>query len=301
MIATRRRSVMACLFVFGIVAATSISMLIYRCEFADSHITSEARITSRWFYIANCLAGIIYFVVTVLILVSFALRIHNYGTTQESKKKIFFKLLRNHLFVFVPPITYLLCTIPYQIWYPIKRGEQAFFQCGISAVEYAFKVMVQALPNVPPVVTWLIFAYPSNVYMTEFYTETWLGKHIKQIVISLEHPIFLNITIYSNGDENELDHDKHLLCIILIAELPSIYPDLNSRKITLYRLRGLTDEQINKLNSLIYSCLESNIDSCVLYKCIEDLICRKILSNNVIEKLLSSLINMHIFNNNESN
>ncbi|CAF0846545.1 unnamed protein product [Adineta steineri] len=120
-------------------------------------------------------------------------------------------------------------------------------------------------------------------------------------IINYDNPISLNITIYSNGDENDLDHDKRLLCIAFIAELSSTYRDLNSPKITLCRLRGLTDEQINELDSLIYSCLESNIDSCVLYKCIENLICRKILSNNVIEKLLSSLINMHIFNNNGSN
>jgi hypothetical protein len=185
MTATRRRSVIACLLVFVIVATTSIPMLIFRCELKESHTSLWDRITSRWFYTAGFLAGIIYFIAIVLILVSFALRIHVYGTTQQSKKKMFFKLVSNHLFVFIPPVIYLLCLIPYQIWYLIKRGEQAFFYCGISAVEYTFKIMAQALSDVPAVITWLIFVYPSNVYMTEFYTETWLGKHAKQTLISL--------------------------------------------------------------------------------------------------------------------
>ncbi|CAF1455202.1 unnamed protein product [Adineta steineri] len=127
---------------------------------------------------------------------------------------------------------------------------------------------------------------------------------------TIEHPFSLNITVYPNGDENNLDRDKRLLYITLIVELPSIYPDLNSSKITLCHLRGLTDEQINELNSLIYSCLESNIGSCVLYECIESIrsklsvyelpqeacaIClalikpvrRQILTNNIIEQLPS--------------
>ncbi|CAF1013283.1 unnamed protein product [Adineta steineri] len=95
--------------------------------------------------------------------------------------------------------------------------------------------------------------------------------YLDDLIINYDNPISLNIIIDSNGDENDLDREKRLLCITFIAELPSTYPDLNSPKITLCRPRGLTDEQINELNSLIYSCLESNIGSCVLYECIESI------------------------------
>jgi hypothetical protein len=79
----------------------------------------------------------------------------------------------------------------------------------------------------------------------------------------------ITITIYSNGDENDLDRDKRLLCITFIAELPSTYPDIDLPKITLCRNRGLTDKQLNEINSSISSCLELNSGSCVLYECIE--------------------------------
>jgi hypothetical protein len=79
----------------------------------------------------------------------------------------------------------------------------------------------------------------------------------------------ITITIYSNGDENDLDRDKRLLCITFIAELPSTYPDIDLPKITLCRNRGLTDKQLNEINSSISSCLELNSGSYVLYECIE--------------------------------
>jgi len=89
------------------------------------------------------------------------------------------------------------------------------------------------------------------------------------IIINNDNQTSINITIYSNGDENDLDRDKRLLCITFIAELPSTYPDIDSPKITLCRSRGLTDEQLNELNISISSCLELNSGSCVLYECIE--------------------------------
>jgi len=93
--------------------------------------------------------------------------------------------------------------------------------------------------------------------------------YLDDLIINDDNPISINITIYSNGDENDLDREKRLLFVTFIAELPSTYPDMDSPKITLYRPRGLTDEQLNELNSSISSCLEFNSGSCVLYECIE--------------------------------
>jgi len=81
----------------------------------------------------------------------------------------------------------------------------------------------------------------------------------------------ITITIYSHGEENEIDLDKRLLCITFIAELPATYPEHSSPKITLCQSRGLTDEQLTELKELIQSCLELNTGSCVLYECIESI------------------------------
>jgi hypothetical protein len=183
--ATRWRSVVTLLLVFCVAAVTSTTMVIYRCEWEVPHKTPKARITSRWFYTATFLAGAVYVLATLLVLVSFALRIYYFGTTQESKTKTFLKLLRKHLFIFIPPCVCLLCIIPYQIWYSLKLPNNTYLQCGISTVEYIFKIMIQKLPGIPTVITWLIFVYPSNVYVTEFYMETWSGRHVRKILVFL--------------------------------------------------------------------------------------------------------------------
>lgn len=93
--------------------------------------------------------------------------------------------------------------------------------------------------------------------------------YFDELIINDDNPTTITITIYSNGDENDLDRDKRLLYVTVIAELPSTYPDFDSPKIILCRSRGLTDEQLNELHSSISSCLELNSGSCVLYDCIE--------------------------------
>ncbi|CAF0910532.1 unnamed protein product [Adineta ricciae] len=93
--------------------------------------------------------------------------------------------------------------------------------------------------------------------------------YLEDLEIDSGDPTTITITIFSNGDENDLDQDKRLLRITFVAELPSTYPDTDSPKITLCRSRGLTDEQLDELNSSITTCLQSNLGSCVLYECIE--------------------------------
>ncbi|CAF0726243.1 unnamed protein product [Adineta steineri] len=76
--------------------------------------------------------------------------------------------------------------------------------------------------------------------------------YVDDLIINYDNPVSLNITIYSNEDDNHLDCDKRLLCITFTVELPSTYPDLNSPKINLCSPRRLTKEQIDQLNSSIY-------------------------------------------------
>ena len=93
--------------------------------------------------------------------------------------------------------------------------------------------------------------------------------YLDDLLVSCDQPTTITITIYSDGDENDLDRDKRLLWVTFVAELPSTYPDNAPPKVSLCRSRGLTDEQLADLNSAIASCLQSNAGTCVLYECIE--------------------------------
>ncbi|CAF0835575.1 unnamed protein product, partial [Didymodactylos carnosus] len=82
------------------------------------------------------------------------------------------------------------------------------------------------------------------------------------------HPVSIRLTIHSNGDENDVDNEKRLLCVTVTFSLPSGYP-IESPTVTLSKPRGLTDQQIDKLYEIINNCLKMNENNCVIYECIE--------------------------------
>ncbi len=123
-----------------------------------------------------------YLLATLLILISFTRRIRRYGMENGSFIRTFLKLLYTYSFIFVPPIAYGVGYIPFTIvHYHSKNSGQAYFHCGISTEEYIIKILTGISQGVSFVITWLLFVYPSKVYMTEFYQNTWSGQRITKI------------------------------------------------------------------------------------------------------------------------
>lgn len=93
--------------------------------------------------------------------------------------------------------------------------------------------------------------------------------YLDELTITYGPTTTVSITIYSDGDENDLDREKRLLCVTVVADLPPTYPESDVPKLTLSRFRGLTDDQLSDLYAALASCLELNQGCCVLYECIE--------------------------------
>ncbi|UJR12307.1 hypothetical protein I4U23_016484 [Adineta vaga] len=151
--ASRWKSIKILLISLCLIVPSCVLMLIYRCQWGVPHGTLKSRLTSALIYIVGFLAGIIYITSTIIVLKNFVSRIFDFTTVQQSRKKIYITLLKRHFFIFLPPLIYLLCILPYQIWYPINRYKQPFLYCGISVTEYLFKILVKQLTTVPTAIT----------------------------------------------------------------------------------------------------------------------------------------------------
>ena len=182
--ATRWRSCVTLTCFFLIVTGSATPLVVYKCNWEHVPWLDIVRIFFNFFYIV---AGVfIYVLATILILISFARRIRRYGTENGSFIKTFLRLLYTHIFIFVPPIAHGLSYIPYTLMCNIGPPEDSYFRCGISTAEFAVKVAAESLMGTPFVLTWLLFVYPSRVYMAEFYMNTWSGQRLAKILISFE-------------------------------------------------------------------------------------------------------------------
>ena len=178
--ASRWKLLVTIIITFTITGGSAVPMLVYKCDWDHTPGLQTARYFFVWFYIST---GIItYILATVMLLHSFTRRIHRYGVENRSFIKTFLKLLYTHLFIFAPPIAYVIGYIPYTIVYSKSNPDSLYFQCGISTPEFVVKVLIESLMGVPVVMTWLLFVYPSKDYMTEFYLNTWSGQCLARIV-----------------------------------------------------------------------------------------------------------------------
>jgi hypothetical protein len=174
------RSLVTTIVVLATAGGSATPLLLYKCDWDNTPGLQTARGFFIWFYLVTGIT--IYLLATLLVLISFVRRIHHYGTEHGSYIKTFRKLLYRHLFIFVPPIAYGIGYIIYTIVYQTRNPDHSYFQCGISTGEYIVKVLVETLQGVPFAITWLLFVYPSKVYLAEFYLNTWSGKRVVAIL-----------------------------------------------------------------------------------------------------------------------
>ncbi len=203
---TRWRSYVTIIFILALAVGSATPILVYKCDWDNISSLQILHVFFVWFYI---IAGIaIYLVATVIVLISFSLRIHDYGMENDSCIITFLKLLKSHLFIFLPPVAYGICQLPYTIVVNTKNPENSYFQCGISLGEFIIKVIMESLTHIPYALTWLLFVYPSRVYMTEFYLNTWSGKRLANIVLFFKSyndrkkNVVLSITSPTNNEHD---------------------------------------------------------------------------------------------------
>ena len=83
----------------------------------------------------------------------------------------------------MPPVVVVICITPFAIVNGMRENFSVYFPCDISTVKFIVKLVLQMMIGVPFVLTWLLFVYPSRVYMTEFYLNTWSGQVLATILL----------------------------------------------------------------------------------------------------------------------
>ena len=72
--------------------------------------------------------------------------------------------MKKHIDFFIPPLCYILCILP---WYLFKHLIYSCDRVSPTATSNLYFILI-ALANIPFTMTFLIYIYPSNVYMNEF-------------------------------------------------------------------------------------------------------------------------------------
>ena len=171
---TRRRSLVITVLLLIMAIVCAAPMVASTCNKENAEYLKVWRVFLAIFHVA--IPIVIYVTATVLSLMGFARRIRTYGLEQRSKVGTFAKLAYTHLFIFVPPAVYAACYVPHNLVAPLDKSNKGYYFCVISLPEFITRFLLRALMGLPFTITWLLFVYPSRVYMNEFYMNTWCGQ-----------------------------------------------------------------------------------------------------------------------------
>lgn len=176
-----RRPIVFSLVSVAVVIGCSTPFVFYNCDWANVPHLKMARLFLVAFYI--CVPGVICILSLWITYLSIVQRIRRYGLGAYPYIGTLLRLCRKHFFIFLPAIVYIVCYVPFNTVTYFKKPGNPYLACGISLSEYIVKVLLVALTGVPLNITWFIFVYPSKVYLTEFYMNTWCGQWTAYIVL----------------------------------------------------------------------------------------------------------------------
>ncbi|CAF3928390.1 unnamed protein product [Rotaria sp. Silwood1] len=180
---TRKRSIIVSIGFIALGISSVTPLVYYKCAWKDIPGVKIFRMVLNGFHIV--IPVFTYIISSILFLIVFARRIRTYGMENRCYIVTFVKLVYSHLFIFLPPLVYGICFGIFNIVANRSDSKKGYYHCTMTLPEYVVKLMLSSLRGIPFVFIWLIFVFPSRVYMTEFYMNTWCGQWSAWIVLRL--------------------------------------------------------------------------------------------------------------------
>lgn len=139
------------LLYFGRLSSSTVILLLTQIvksvEFANVLLTSLIHIVSSLFVLRNISVHKVYI---------------NFG--EKTYWPVWRQQMKKHLDFFIPPLFYIFCILP---WYLFKHVIYTCERVDPTTASRLYFILI-ALANIPFTMTFIIYVYPSNVYMNEF-------------------------------------------------------------------------------------------------------------------------------------
>ncbi|CAF3843426.1 unnamed protein product [Rotaria sp. Silwood1] len=145
---TRKRSIIVSIGFIALGISSVTPLVYYKCAWKDIPGVKIFRMVLNGFHIV--IPVFTYIISSILFLIVFARRIRTY--------------------------VYGICFGIFNIVANRSDSKKGYYHCTMTLPEYVVKLMLSSLRGIPFVFIWLIFVFPSRVYMTEFYMNTWCGQ-----------------------------------------------------------------------------------------------------------------------------
>ncbi|CAF4024112.1 unnamed protein product [Rotaria sp. Silwood2] len=164
--ATRQRACLLSSMLFIFVLLTQIpQVLLYFGRFSASTVTPILAKTVKCVEFSTVLVTCVLHILSSLFVLK-NISVHkvyiNFG--EQEYWFVWRQQMKKHMDFFIPPLCYILCILP---WYLFKHVIYSCYHVSPATTLRLYFILI-ALANIPFTMTFLIYIYPSKVYMNEF-------------------------------------------------------------------------------------------------------------------------------------
>ncbi len=161
--ATRQRACLLSFILFMFVLLTQIpTVLLYFGRFSSTTVlTKIVKSVEFGNVLLTCL---IHILSSIFVLKNISLHKIYINFGEENYWPVWRQQIKKHLDFFIPPLCYILCILP---WYVFKHVIYTCDRVDPTTTLRLYFILI-ALANIPFTMTFIIYIYPSNVYINEF-------------------------------------------------------------------------------------------------------------------------------------
>jgi hypothetical protein len=164
--ATRQRACLVSIIFFIFVLLTQIptALLNFGGFSASSIITILTKVVEGREFGTVLITCLLHILSSLLVLRNISVHKVYINLGEQKYWLVWRQQMKKHMDFFIPPICYILCILP---WYLFKHVIYSCDHVSPRTTSILYFILI-ALANIPFTMTFLIYIYPSNVYMNEF-------------------------------------------------------------------------------------------------------------------------------------
>jgi len=164
--ATRQRACLLSFILFIFVLLTQIpTFLLFFGKFSTTTvIPTLAKIVKGIEFGAVLITCLLHILSSLLVLRNISVHKVYINLGEQKYWVVWRQQMKKHMDFFIPPICYILCILP---WYLFKHVIYSCDRVSPTTTLRLYFILI-SLANIPFTMTFLIYIYPSNVYMDEF-------------------------------------------------------------------------------------------------------------------------------------
>ncbi|CAF2772130.1 unnamed protein product [Rotaria sp. Silwood2] len=154
---------------------------LFICTFRMSSLLERLEQIQAWInMLGPCIVHFLSNILTCISIVRRKVSLSHYASNHLTYRQAWLQQISLHRDYFICPLVIILCQLPHLIFFAITNTVFPCLEAKLGVYSH-LHILSALLINIPQILTFIIFIYPSKFYMREFYSSAIIGYVVKKL------------------------------------------------------------------------------------------------------------------------